>query len=62
MGLGLVFENNEELENILNELSQDKYNSMLPYIKNNFEISKKFRKTKDDQLFDIIKRKLIDEN
>ena len=58
----LSFETNEELEQILSDLSYEKYNKLMPHIKNNFEISKKFRTTKDDQIYNIIKERIKNEN
>ena len=57
----LSFDTLGDLEKILNDVSFELYDSMEPYIRNNFEIAKKHQVTKDDQLIDVIKRK-FDEN
>lgn len=57
----LSFDTLDDLEKILNDVSFELYDSMKPYITNNFEIAKKHQVIKDDQLIDVIKRRL-DEN
>ena len=38
----LIFNNIDELKSIIDNLSDEKYNDMLPYVEKNFEIAKKF--------------------
>ena len=57
----LVFNNPQELANILKSLSKEKYESMLPYVKNNFELVKKYL-TPDDLLFEETKKYLREIN
>ena len=38
----IIFNNVEELKEIVNNLTKEKYNKMLPYVKKNFNIAKKF--------------------
>jgi len=42
----ITFSNPKECYNIIQTLSKEKYNDMLPYIKENFEISQKYTKFK----------------
>ena len=56
----IVWNELDELENILNDLSAEKYEEMKPYIENNFELSQKYLNA-DDVLYDMIK-KCIDDN
>jgi hypothetical protein len=43
----IIFDDINSLQNIIKTLSLEKYNSMLPAIKENFELSKKFHLTED---------------
>lgn len=54
----IKFSSKEELEKILPTLSKEKYESMLPYIKNNFETAKKYVST-DDMIAKILIRELF---
>jgi hypothetical protein len=56
----LQFDTIEELDGIMQKLSFDLYQKMMPHIKNNFEIAKKHAKPQDDQVFEIIKREIYD--
>ena len=47
----LTFNNPQELSDILFSLSEEKYNSMLPYVKKNFELVKKYLRP-DDYIFE----------
>mgnify|MGYP003626682341 FL=1 len=53
----LVFSTPQELVSILKSLSKEKYESMLPYVKKNFELVKKHL-SPDDLLFEETKRYL----
>ena len=54
----LQFTTEQECLNIINTLSSEKYNEMLPYIKENFEEAKKYTKLNIDEkhIFDLINR------
>ena len=51
----------DELEDILDNLSEERYEEMKPYIENNFEMSQRYLSA-DDVLYDMIKRCLDDSN
>lgn len=53
----LVFDTQDECINILKSLSKEKYDKMLPYIKENFEIAKQFVNFKINE--DVLFKKLI---
>jgi len=56
----IVFNTVEECINILNNINFEKYKSMLPYIKENFEKAKEYTtfSLNEDAIFELIKRKL----
>lgn len=47
----IMFDNVNECINIIDNLSQEKYNEMLPYIKENFETAKKYADFKIDERY-----------
>tara|TARA_Y100001963_G_C6756156_1_gene436953 strand:- start:126 stop:1118 length:993 start_codon:yes stop_codon:yes gene_type:complete len=51
----------DELEEILNNLSEEKYEQMKPYIETNFELSQKYLSA-DDVLYELIQKCLADNN
>lgn len=53
----LSFDNPNELVKVLNSISVKKYNSMLEYVKINYEIAKKYQ-TPDDNMYKLIKEKI----
>lgn len=57
----ITFNDLEELDLILSKLSKDDYDKMLPHIKNNFELVKKYVST-DDLIADILIQKNIWKN
>jgi len=52
----ITFDNLEELESILGSLTPELYRSMLPSIERNHEIAKKYKPTKDDQLYSHLRK------
>lgn len=54
----ITFDTPEEALNIFNSLNEDKYNSMLPFIEENFEKAKEFAifKFNEQQILDICKK------
>ena len=54
----LIFNNMYELNNIMNNLTDEKYESMKKYIDINFEKAKKYRFA-EDNIYDILKNKKI---
>lgn len=54
----LIFNSAEELVEILQSLSEEKYNSMLEYAKINFDIVTKDYTCPDDLIFEIVKERL----
>ena len=57
----ITFDTVDELDKILQSLSFELYETMLPHIKNNYEMAKKHQITKDDQIYNVIKEH-INEN
>lgn len=57
----ITFDTVDELDKILQSLSFELYETMLPHIKNNYQIAKKYQITKDDQIYNVIKEH-INEN
>jgi glycosyltransferase involved in cell wall biosynthesis len=55
----LTFETQEELDNILDSLSEEKYNSMLEYAKSNFEACFKYP-LDNDMLYDMYYKEVIE--
>lgn len=53
----LIFDTQDECINILNSLSIDKYQQMLPYVKENFEMAKQYINFKIDE--NILIKKLV---
>ena len=53
----LIFKTPSELKGILDNLSVEKYQSMLPHIKENFEIANRYSHW-DDTLYQIIAKEL----
>jgi len=53
----LSFDNPNELVSILRSLSKEKYDSMIEYVKINFELAKKYQ-TPDDNTYMLVKEKL----
>ena len=49
----LTFTNNDELRTIIDSLSEEKYNNMIPYIKHNYELAKLYENP-DDTLYNLI--------
>ena len=56
----LVFNTPDELKDILNSLSVEKYNSMLPAIRSNYEKCIKNHKNPDDILFENVIKYLLE--
>lgn len=54
----ITFQTIEELDIILQNLSIDDYHNRLEAVEKNYEISTKFRKSVDDQIYSLIKREL----
>jgi hypothetical protein len=55
----LYFENQKQLDDIINNLSEQKYYEMLPYIKDNFERSHKWP-LDNDMTYDMFYKKIIE--
>ena len=53
----LQFDNPKELEDILNDLTKEKYHEMMPYIKENYEAARHYM-IQDDFFYEIIKKGL----
>ena len=54
----LTFDTIEDLEEIMLNLSHQRYIEMLPHVKNNFNKSLKYQTTKDDQIREHLKKEL----
>jgi hypothetical protein len=54
----LCFNTIKELDEILSNLTEEDYYAMLPHIKNNYEIAKRFKRTNEDQIVGEVKRLL----
>ena len=54
----ITFSTIEDLDNILSNLTEKDYYDRLEYVKNNYEIAKRFKRTNEDQIIDDVLRLL----
>ena len=57
----ITFKHIDELKDILDSLDENKYNEMLPYVKENFEIAKTFQSADDNFYKKLVELKIIQE-